>query len=122
MVPQGLEAKALLEVVTEPQLEGELLPSVMGVQRDREDVSNMASDRLTALERETLALFAGGRSYNEIAQARGKSSVTIRNTLYRIQDKLGIKSKQGLVIWAVRNDLVNDVAVGRDPEPVTEES
>ena len=92
------------------------------VRRDREDVSNRASDRLTALERETLALFASGRSYNEIAEARGKSSVTIRNTLYRMQDKLGIKSKQELVIWAVRNDLVNDVAVGRDSEPVAEES
>ena len=88
------------------------------VRRDREDVSNRASDRLTALERETLALFASGRSYTEIAEARGKSSVTIRNTLYRIQDKLGIKSKQELVIWAVRNDLVNDVAVGRDSQPV----
>ena len=92
------------------------------VRRDREDVSNRASDRLTALERETLALFAGGRSYNEIAEARGKSSVTIRNTLYRIQDKLGIKSKQELVIWAMRNDMVNDVAVGRDSAPVPEES
>ena len=92
------------------------------VRRDREDVSNRASDRLTALERETLALFAGGRSYNEIAEARGKSSVTIRNTLYRIQDKLGIKSKQELVIWAMRNDLVNDVAVGRDSQPVPEGS
>ena len=96
------------------------------VRRDREDVSNLAADRLTALERETLALFATGRSYAEIAEARGKSSVTIRNTLYRIQDKLGIKSKQELVIWAVRNDLVNDVvndvAVGRDSQPVPEES
>ena len=92
------------------------------VRRDRGDVTNLASDRLTALERETIALFASGRSYNEIAEARGKSSVTIRNTLYRIQDKLGIKSKQELVIWAVRNDLVNDVAVGRDSEPAPEES
>ena len=87
------------------------------VRRDREDVSNLASDRLTALERETLALFAGGRSYAEIAEARGKSSVTIRNTLYRVQDKLGIRSKQELVIWAVRNDLVNDVELGRDSQP-----
>ena len=55
------------------------------VRRDREDVSNRAADRLTALERETLALFASGRSYAEIAEARGKSSVPIRNTLYRIQ-------------------------------------
>ena len=78
------------------------------VRRDREDVSNLPADRLTALERETLALFATGRSYAEIAEARGKSSVTIRNTLYRIQDKLGIQSKQELVIWAVRNGLLDD--------------
>ena len=90
--------------------------------RDREDVSKRAADRLTALERETLALFASGKSYTEIAEARGKSSVTIRNTLYRIQDKLGIKSKQELVIWAVQNDLVNDVALSRDSQPVPEES
>ena len=87
-----------------------------------EDTSGRASDRLTALERETLALFASGRSYNEIAEARGNSTVTIRNTLYRIQAKLGVKSKQELVIWAVRNDMVNDVEVGRDSQAVPEES
>ena len=90
------------------------------VRRDREDVSNRASDRLTALEREILMLFASGRSYNEIAEARDRSSVTIRNTLYRIQDKLGLGSKQELVIWAVQNDVIDDLAVGRDSGPVTE--
>ena len=84
------------------------------VRRDREDTSNRALDRLTALERETLTMFASGRSYSEIAEARGKSAVTVRNTLYRIQDKLGVKSKQELVIWAVRNGLLDDVEVGRD--------
>ena len=92
------------------------------VRGSRELASRQASDWLTALERETLALFAGGRSYAEIAEARGNSSVTIRNTLYRIQDKLGVQTKQELVIWAVRNDLVNDVAVGRDSAPVPEGS
>ena len=84
------------------------------VRRDREDTSNRALDRLTALERETLTMFASGRSYSEIAEARGNSAVTVRNTLYRIQDKLGVKSKQELVIWAVRNGLLDDVEVGRD--------
>ena len=87
------------------------------VRRDREDVSNRASDRLTALERETLTLFASGRSYTEIAAARGNSTVTVRNTLYRIQEKLGIGRKQELVIWAVRNGLVDDVVVGDDRQP-----
>ena len=79
------------------------------------------SNRLTALERDTLILFASGRSYVEIAQERGNSTVTVRNTLYRVQDKLGIATKQELVIWAVRNGLVDEVAVGAEVPPVTEE-
>ena len=69
------------------------------VRGDRELAARQATARLTALERETLTLFVGGRSYAEIARARGNSSVTVRNTLYRIQDKLGIRTKQELVIW-----------------------
>ncbi len=75
---------------------------------------------MTALERETLTLFASGKSYTEIAEARGNSTVTIRNTLYRIQGKLGVGRKQELVIWAVRNGLVDDVVVGNDPQPESE--
>ena len=78
-------------------------------------------DKLTALERETLTLFASGRSYSGIAEARGISTVTVRNTLYRIQDKLGIRTKQGLVIWAVRNGLVDDIVVGAEAQPAPEE-
>ena len=79
----------------------------------RELASRQASDELTAVERETLTLFASGTSYAQIAEARGNSTVTVRNALYRIQDKLGVKTKQELVIWAVRNGLLDDVVVGR---------
>ena len=72
---------------------------------------SQASHKLTALEQETLALFAAGRSYADIAVSRGKSSVTIRNTLYRVQDKLGLQNKQELVTWAVRNGLLDDFTV-----------
>ena len=60
----------------------------------------------------TLTLFASGMSYAEIAEAKGISTVTVRNTLYRTQNKLGVETKQELVIWAVRNGLVDDVEVG----------
>ena len=90
------------------------------VRGDRELASRQAPGNLTALEQETLTLFASGRSYTEIAEARGNSTVTIRNTLYRIQEKLGIGRKQELVIWAVRNGLVDDVVVGNDPQPESE--
>ena len=75
--------------------------------------SRRASDELTDLERETLRQFASGTSYTQIAEARGNSAVTVRNTIYRIQEKVGVKTKQELVIWAVRNGLMDDVAVGR---------
>ena len=116
--------KAVLDVAEgQLRLPDEAVREVFAmVRRGGEDTSNRASDRLTALEWETLTLFASGRSYNEIAEARDNSSVTIRNTLYRIQEKLGIKSKQELVIWAVRNGLVDDVEVGRDSQPVQEGS
>ena len=91
------------------------------IRGERGLTSRRNRDQLTALERETLTLFASGRSYSGIAEARGISTVTVRNTLYRIQDKLGIRTKQGLVIWAVRNALVEDVAVGVDSPPESKE-
>ena len=64
--------------------------------------------RLTGREREILTLFAQGLSYAEIADARGNQPVTIRNAIYRIQDKLKLKTKQELVVWAVRNGLLDE--------------
>ena len=90
------------------------------VRADRELASRQASAKLTALERDVLTLFASGTSYSEMADVRGNSVVTVRNTLYRIQDKLGIGTKQELVIWAVRNGLVDDVVVGADAQPAPE--
>ena len=85
----------------------------------RKPVSRQPSNKLTALEREILTLFSSGRSYAEIAEVRGNSTVTVRNNLYRVQDKLGIATKQELVIWAVRNGLLDDVVVGIDSQPTS---
>ena len=63
--------------------------------------------RLTQRERDILALFAQGLSYAKIAEVRGNQPVTIRNAIYGIQDKLGIETKQELVVWAVRNGLLD---------------
>ena len=62
--------------------------------------------RLTGREQEILTLFAQGLSYAQIAEARGNRPLTIRNAMYGIQNKLGIETKQELVVWAVRNGLV----------------
>ena len=63
---------------------------------------------LTARERETLTLFAKGKSYEQIAESRGVGMTTVRNAIYRVQDKLGVKSKQEIVVWAVQNGLLDE--------------
>ena len=65
-------------------------------------------DSLTPVEQEVVRLFASGRSYAQIGEARGNSAITVRNTLYRVQNKLGIGTKQELVVWAVRSGLLDD--------------
>ena len=65
-------------------------------------------DNLTEREQEILTLFAQGMSYAKIADARGNRPLTIRNAIYVIRDKLGAKSIQEMVVWAVRNGLLDD--------------
>ena len=63
---------------------------------------------LTPREKEILASFSQGMSYNAIAEAREVKPVTIRNAIYTIQVKLGLGTKQEIVVWAVRNGLLDD--------------
>ena len=72
-----------------------------------EDIDSPRRKELTSREKEILAQFAQGMSYAAIAESRGNRSSTVRNTIYHIQDKLGFGSKQEIVVWAVRNGLVD---------------
>ena len=63
---------------------------------------------LTAREKEILASFSQGMSYAAIAEARGVKPVTVRNAIYTIQVKLGLRTKQEIVVWAVRNGLLDE--------------
>ena len=78
----------------------------IGREPEGEDAATAAG--LTVREREILVAFARGTSYASIAQARGVKTVTIRNAIYGIQTKLNIRTMQGLVLWAVRNGLLDD--------------
>ena len=82
--------------------------------------ASRALKALTDREREILTLFASGRSYAQIAEAKGTKIVTVRNSIYRIQDKAGVHSKQELVVWAVRNGLLDEAPAGVDSLPVPE--
>ena len=69
---------------------------------------------LTQREKEILVQFAKGMSYTAIAESRGNRPTTVRNTIYGIQNKLGFDSKQEVVVWAVRNGLLDDMVTGVD--------
>ncbi len=62
---------------------------------------------LTEREREILKLFAGGLSYQEIGEIRNNSALTVRNAVSGVHKKLGFKTRQQMVIWAVRVGLVD---------------
>ena len=89
------------------------------VKRAFSDIRSRASQsteqntrKLTDREREILTLFSQGHTYAEIADIRGNKWVTIRNTIYGIQNKLGIATKRELVVWAVRNGLLDGWEIG----------
>ena len=76
--------------------------------RRTEDMDDDLFGGLTRRDQEILALFCRGMSYARIAEARGVRPVTIRNAVYGIQEKLGFSSKQEIVVWAVRNGLLDE--------------
>ena len=64
-------------------------------------------ETLTHREREILKLFAQGLTYQEIGEIRTNSALTVRNAVSGIQKKLGFKTRQQMVVWAVRTGLVD---------------
>ena len=83
------------------------------IRGSRELTASGALKTLTQSQREILTMFARGHTYAQIAEARGNKTVTVRNAIYRIQDKLGATTKQEIVVWAVRNGLLDDTGQDR---------
>ena len=71
------------------------------------DVASERLDTLTDREREILKLFAEGLTYQEIGDVREISALTVRNAVSGVQKKLGFKTRQQMVIWAVRAGVVD---------------
>ena len=61
----------------------------------------------TLTEREIPKLFAQRLSYQEIGEIRNNSALTVRHAVSGVQKKLGFKTRQQMVIWAVRTGLVD---------------
>ena len=62
---------------------------------------------LTGREMEILKLFAEGLTYQEIGEVRNNSALTVRNAVSGVQRKLGFRTRQQMVLWAVRAGLVD---------------
>ena len=89
--------------------EGRLPTEVVRRVFDRFRSGARAKDvNLTQREKEILVSFCRGMSYVAIAAARGVKVVTVRNAIYTIQVKLGVSSKQEIVVWAAQNGLLDD--------------
>ena len=76
--------------------------------RIRRGAKSKEEAELTPREQEILASFCRGMSYVAIAEEREVKPVTIRNAVYTIQVKLGVASKQEIVVWAAQNGLLDD--------------
>ena len=79
-----------------------------GIRQSPKTAGGPGIEEITTREREMLTMFVQGRSYAEIANARGVQPLTVRNAVYGIQRKLGFANKQELVVWAVRHGLLED--------------
>ena len=76
----------------------------------RSPSTDAASERLGTLtdrEKEILKLFAEGLTYQEIGEIRNNSALTVRNAVSGLQRKLGFRTRQQMVLWAVRAGLVD---------------
>ncbi len=76
----------------------------------RSPSSDDAAERLETLtdrERAILKLFAEGLTYQEIGDVREISALTVRNAVSGVQRKLGFRTRQQMVLWAVRSGLVD---------------
>ena len=95
----------------------EMLRRALGAEQSAPRRGRPSGSKLTARERDILTHFARGNSYGQVAAIMGNSTVTVRNTIYRIQQKLGVSTKQEIVAWAALNGLLDDdQSVPRPPE------
>ena len=71
------------------------------------DAASELLGTLTDREKAILKLFAEGLTYQEIGEVRNNSALTVRNAVSGLQRKLGFRTRQQMVLWAVRAGLVD---------------
>ena len=80
---------------------------IAGIGGEGATLAPSESGNLTLRERDILRMFAQGKSYADIAEVRGNTPLTVRNYIYDIQRKIGVKTRQEMGVWAARSGLLD---------------
>jgi DNA-binding NarL/FixJ family response regulator len=99
----AIEAIGRGEVYVSSRVSRHLVSAVDGRSRPGDN----ALDALTPRQREILQLIAEGKSTKEIAFALSVSIKTVETHRAALMERLDIRDVAGLVLFAVRHDLVN---------------
>lgn len=97
-----IKAAAAGEVLVDPALLASLLPQ-LAAERQSTHEADAKMSRLTAREREVLALMAAGRRIDDIAIKLFISTPTVRTHTQNILSKLGVHSQLEAVALAARS-------------------
>ena len=103
--PEALLAVARAVAAGEYRLPSPLIKRLLGMPWSPGS-KGVGKQALTSRETQILAIFASGSNYAETGAALDIRPVTIRNTIYRIRNKLRVRNVQELVLWAARNELL----------------
>jgi DNA-binding NarL/FixJ family response regulator len=100
----AIEAIARDEVYLSPRVSRQL---VSGIVDGRIEAAESSIDSLTPRQREVLQLIAEGKSTKEIAFALKVSTKTVETHRTALMDRLGIRDIPGLVLYALREKLLD---------------
>ncbi len=67
--------------------------------------------RLTEVEREIVIMLAVGMTHREIGEAMGYARNTMKNRVYGIYQRVGVRNTPALVAWALLTENISGNAV-----------
>jgi DNA-binding NarL/FixJ family response regulator len=89
-----------------PMVQGQLLDQVERVQREILSPRGLTASGLTSREIDVLRLASEGLELSEIAFKMCYSERTIKNILYGVMNRLGLRNRVHAVSYAIRNGLI----------------
>lgn len=104
-LPMAIEAVMRGEIYLSPRVSRHVVTGLIQGQGGERPESSMGT--LTARQREILQLIAEGKSTKEIAFVLEVSVKTVETHRADLMERLGIRDVAGLVVFAIRNGLID---------------